>query len=116
MQFAFPEESLDRLEQELREHGSDLHETIVLARTKSRLRTKLQVRHHRGSAYRGVSKNGTKWQTILMVNKSKRYLGNYQTAEEAASAYDLHAFLTHGLKVKSSLKTVLILHDLFFLM
>ena len=74
-------------------------EAIVHAHKKSRLRTKASIAFHRGSAYRGVSMNGAKWQALLMIDKTKRYLGTYKTAEEAAVQYDRHAFLMHGLKV-----------------
>ena len=96
-----PQERIEKLKKELREAQSQPGETIVEARTKSRLRNKLQVAFHRGSRYRGVSMNGTKWQALLMVNKHKRYLGSYTTEEEAAVAYDMHSFLLHGLKVKT---------------
>ena len=42
----------------------------------------------RRSGYRGVSKNGSKWQVSLMKNKMKCYLGNFQSEKIAAKIYD----------------------------
>ena len=63
-----PEDSLERLRRELLESSKDLDEEIVHARAKTRLSTKLHVLVHRGSQFRGVSKNGGKWQALLMIN------------------------------------------------
>ena len=56
----------------------------------------------RGSKYRGVSKNGNQWQVLIMINKKKRYIGNYKTEEEAASSYDIVAIQNHGNKAKTN--------------
>lgn len=56
----------------------------------------------RGSKYRGVSKNGNQWQVLIMVNKKKRYIGNYKTEDEAASSYDIVAIQNHGSKAKTN--------------
>lgn len=59
-------------------------------------------RGKRGSKYRGVSKNGNQWQVLIMVNKKKRYIGNYKTEDEAASSYDIVAIQNHGKKAKTN--------------
>ena len=45
----------------------------------------------RSSLFRGVSKNGNKWQVLLMNEKIKYYLGNYKSEEVAAKIYDIFA-------------------------
>ena len=37
-----------------------------------------------------------------MINKKKRYIGNYQTEEEAANSYDIVAIQNHGNKAKTN--------------
>ena len=54
----------------------------------------------RGSKYRGVSKNGKKWQVQLLGNLGKRYIGSISSEQEAAKLYDFHAILAHGLNAK----------------
>ena len=56
----------------------------------------------RGSKYRGVSKNGKKWQVQLLGNLRKRYIGSISSEQEAAKLYDYYAILTHGLNAKTN--------------
>ena len=56
----------------------------------------------RGSRFRGVSKNGSQWQVLIMVKKKKRYLGSFYNEEEAAKAYDKVALQHHGIKAKTN--------------
>ena len=56
----------------------------------------------RGSKFRGVSKNGNQWQVLIMINKKKRYIGNYKSEKDAARAYDIVAIQNHGKKAKTN--------------
>ena len=59
-------------------------------------------RYHRGSKFRGVSRNGGKWQVLIMINRQKTYFGNYDTEEEAARAYDQVAIKYHKEKARTN--------------
>ena len=56
----------------------------------------------RSSRYRGVSKNGNKWQVLIMNNKKKYYLGNYNSEDLAARIYDVHAIKSFGIKARTN--------------
>ena len=46
------------------------------------------VRDFRGSKYRGISKNGSSWQILVMINRKKRYVGKLPSEIHAARFYD----------------------------
>ncbi len=56
----------------------------------------------RGSAYRGVSRNGKKWQVQVLGSLRKRYIGSIPTQEMAARIYDYFSIISHGLKAKTN--------------
>lgn len=60
------------------------------------------IRKERTSKYRGVSKNGSKWQVLIMINNKKNYLGSYLTEELAARVYDIQAIKSWGIKAKTN--------------
>ena len=56
----------------------------------------------RGSKYRGVSRNGNKWQVLIMINNKNCFLGNYSSEELAARIYVIQAIKTWGIKAKTN--------------
>ena len=56
----------------------------------------------RSSFYRGVSKNGNKWQVIIFFNGKPRYIGNYDSQEIAARIYDIISIKKLGVKAKTN--------------
>ena len=58
----------------------------------------------RKSRYRGVSKNGNKWQTIISSKHFKGYVGIYLTEEIAARVYDIISIKNKGIKAKTNFK------------
>lgn len=66
-------------------------------------KNKIQIaKSKRGSKYRGVSRNGKKWQVQLLGNLRKRYIGSIGSEEAAARIYDYYAIITHGLRAKTN--------------
>ena len=81
----------------------------TLTKTQSSLETiirtkilKKELKSTRGSIYRGVSRNGKKWQVQLLGNLKKHYIGSISSETKAARIYDAHAILAHGLKAKTN--------------
>ena len=58
----------------------------------------------RSSKYRGVSKNGNKWQVHIMINKKNHYIGIYDSEEIAARKYDLESIKKNGPKAITNFK------------
>ena len=56
----------------------------------------------RGSRYRGVSKNGNKWQVLVMGNQKKQYSGSIRDEVSAARMYDRFAIKNLGLRAKTN--------------
>ena len=52
----------------------------------------------RNSSFRGVSKNGNKWQVLFMSNNKRYYLGNFNSEKIAAAIYDIFALKYRGNK------------------
>lgn len=56
----------------------------------------------RGSRFRGVSKNGNKWQVLAMSYKQKIYSGSIIDEIEAAKIYDKYAIKNFGIRAKTN--------------
>ena len=68
----------------------------------------------RGSKYRGVSKNGSKWQVSesllwrcfikvqVLVNEKKKFIGKVKSEYHAARIYDKRALLNDGIMAKTN--------------
>jgi len=60
------------------------------------------IRKKRSSKYRGVSKNGNKWQVLMMINNKKCFVGNYPSEDLAARIYDIQAIKARGIKARTN--------------
>jgi len=69
---------------------------------KKRKKINFIIRKERSSKYRGVSKNGHKWQVLIMINNKNCYLGNYPSEDLAARIYDIQAIKSWGAKAKTN--------------
>ena len=76
---------------------TDLDALVVECKNKSSF---LQTRSQRGSRYRGVSKNGSKWQVMIVRGDIKKYIGAVADEEVAARLYDKYALIIQGFEVR----------------
>lgn len=84
-----------------------INKDLLNSYSKSRAIKKLKkinfiTRKQRSSKYRGVSKNGSKWQALIMINHRKCFLGNYLSEDLAARIYDIQAIKNWGIKAKTN--------------
>ena len=79
----------------------DAEEVVVSPSLKRTLLGVSSIDEIDGSPYRGVSRNGKKWQALIMSQKRKRYLGSREDEVSAARLFDCYSILLHGLKVRS---------------
>ena len=56
----------------------------------------------RSSRFRGVSKNGSKWQAIMYCKNKIGYIGIYPSEELAARVYDIISIKSKGIKAKTN--------------
>jgi len=57
---------------------------------------KFIITNKRRSKFRGVSKNGNKWQVLINIKNKNCYLGSYDSEEVAARVYDIYAIKSFG--------------------
>ena len=90
---------LKRLRDELLSIGDKEGELIPKGFKYKRPKGRKKVKIYRpGSHYIGVSRNGSKWQALLLFKSRKIYLGTLESEEETAMFYDRHSILTLALK------------------
>ena len=101
MKVSLIEKLLQSKKKELNESLSHMpgDESTTVLYTKNKV---MLGKSQRGSRYRGVSKNGKKWQVQLLGNLRKRYIGSISSEECAARIYDHYAIINHGLKAKTN--------------
>ena len=75
----------------------DMDSVLVESKNKSIF---LQTRSQRGSKFRGVSKNGSKWQVMIVRGDIKKYIGAVESEEIAARFYDKYALIIQGFEVR----------------
>jgi len=66
-----------------------LNNEQVVIQSATKKNNKQFHRLHRGSTFRGVSKNGKAWQIMMMIDQEKIYLGTMEDPEKAALLYDM---------------------------
>ena len=78
--------------------------TLIFAKTKRLRPGPTIVEALRGTQFIGVTKNASRFQAMVTVEHLKRYIGTYESAEEAARAFDKHSMWFRGMKVKKKCK------------
>ena len=73
-----------------------------LIKEKNKKRDFIRENKNRRSIYRGVSKNGNKWQAIVYSKYLNGYIGVYPTQELAARVYDIYSIKNKGLKANTN--------------
>jgi len=63
-------------------------------------RKRIKKNFYRRSKFRGVSRKGKRWQALIMINRNKNYIGNFNSEEEAAKVYDEYAMKFHKNKAR----------------
>ena len=71
---------------------------------KGKVKKRRVIKYLRTSKYRGVSKNGNKWQVHMMINKKNKYFGTYDSEEFAAQIYDIISIKNKGFKAITNYK------------
>lgn len=74
----------------------------LLFKPKNKNKDMILQKKKRSSIYRGVSKNGQKWQAIISSKYKKAYVGLYNTQEIAGRIYDFVSIKNKGIKAKTN--------------
>lgn len=81
----------------------DLLKNYPISRNIKKLKKINFVKRNKASSnYRGVSRNGSNWQVLIMVNNKRYYIGSYPCEELAARIYDIHAIKNRGIRAKTN--------------
>ena len=78
-----------------------MNKYLIKQKTKKNDVTKKRFRK---SMYRGVTKNGKKYQVIISYKNNNKYYGVYPTDEIAARAYDIISIKNKGIKARTNFK------------
>jgi AP2 domain len=76
---------------------NNMDHNLPIADRKGQCRNQTK-RKHNTTGFKGVCKNkrGRRWRAIIGVDRTRLFLGNYLTPEEAARAYDVAALIHFG--------------------
>jgi hypothetical protein len=87
-------EAYRKLVQELDQHRSSGFTSEVTFKKADKSAIPLgHVPKKQRASFIGVSKNGTNWQSLIVINNVKVYLGTYKTQKEAAVMFDFHSMV-----------------------
>ena len=84
---------------DLKSLSSPYEQVFKSTQPKRKAKEQSRTSKSRGSRFRGVSKNGSKFQVFIMIHKNKRFIGVFEDEEVAARVYDKLAIIFHGHKV-----------------
>lgn len=82
--------------------ASPLRGDEVFKRAGSKAAPKRGSRCLTRSNYIGVSRNGSRWQSLINVRNHKTYIASYHEERDAAVSFDLHSIMLHGSKSKTN--------------
>lgn len=83
------------------------HKSIFINKSlleRKRKNNYIRESQNRRSVYRGVSRNGKQWQTIISYKRIGKYVGLYKTQEIAARVYDIISIKNKGIKAQTNFK------------
>ena len=96
--------NIDNLSNEVKvkKNNKMIYMNKLLIKPKNKKKDIIPQEKRRKSIYRGVSKNGNKWQVIIYSKYSKKYIGLYKTQEIAARIYDIISIKNKSIKAKTN--------------
>ena len=86
----------------IKDNNKIVYINSYLEKTKIIHKNKKNQGKKRSSKYRGVSRNGNKWQAIMHSKKNKAYISSYSSEEDAARIYDIMSIKARGIKAKTN--------------
>lgn len=94
----------DNLNNEIRvkKNNKFIYMNKLLIKPKIKPKEIIFKKKKRSSRYRGVSKNGNKWQVIISSKYNKGYIGSFETQEKAARVYDIISIKNKGIKARTN--------------